>query len=99
MKGDISNSTLMATGDTKGFIGPPVLADINKDGVKDIIINSVDGRLMAFDGVSNEIIWGGKVPNTEAYSSLAAGDVNGDSIPDFFTLFAIGTWPKLDFIR
>jgi len=99
MKGDITNSTLMATGDTKGFIGPPVLADINRDGVKDIIINSVDGRLMAFDGVTNQVVWGGKVPNTEAYSSLAAGDVNGDAIPDFFTLFAIGVWPKLESIR
>jgi len=99
MKGDISNSILLATGEHKGFIGPPVIADINGDHVKDIIVNSVDGRLMAFDGVDHQIIWGGKIPDTESYSSLAVGDVNGDEIPDFFTVFAIGIWPKLEAIR
>lgn len=52
MAGDLSKSALLATGEMKGFIGPPVIAD-----------------------------------------------VNGDDIPDFFTVFAIGTWPMLESIR
>ncbi len=99
MTGDISKSQLIATGDTKGFIGPPVIADVNKDGIKDIIVNSVDGRIMAFNGPDNQLIWGGKIPGTESYSSLAIADVNGDETPDFFAVFAIGIWPNLESIR
>ena len=54
---------------------------------------------MAFSGADNLLIWGGKIPGTESYSSLAVGDVNGDDVPDFFTVFAIGTWPMLESIR
>ncbi|MDN5200423.1 FG-GAP-like repeat-containing protein [Fulvivirgaceae bacterium BMA10] len=99
MKGDLSNSILMATGENKGFISPPVLVDVTKDGVKDVIVNAVDGRMMAFSGVDNQIIWGGKIPNTEVYSSLAVGDINKDGTPDFFAVYALGIWPDLKSTR
>lgn len=99
MKGDLSGAAMLATGERKGFIAPPVVVDVNKDKIKDIVVNSVDGRMMAFNGKDNQILWGGQIPNTEAYSSLATGDLNGDQVPDFFTTFAIGTWPALESTR
>ncbi|MEQ6118224.1 hypothetical protein [Reichenbachiella sp. MALMAid0571] len=99
LKNDLSKAILLATGEKKGFIAPPVVADVNRDNIKDIIVNSVDGRMMAFNGIDNQVIWGGKIPDTESYSSLAAGDINGDHIPDFFTTYAIGVWPKLESTR
>lgn len=100
MKGDLSKSILLDTSPTKGYIGPPVLADITKDGVPDIIANAVEGKLMAFNGATNEPIWSLKVPETEAYSSIAPGYFTGnDDIPDFFTSYAVGQWPDLGWSR
>jgi outer membrane protein assembly factor BamB len=100
MKGDLSKSILLDTSPTKGFIGPPVLADITKDGIPDIIANAVEGKLTAFNGATYKPIWSLKVPETEAYSSVAPGYFTGnDDIPDFFTSYAVGQWPDLGWSR
>jgi outer membrane protein assembly factor BamB len=100
MKGDLSKSILLDTSPTKGYIGPPVLADITKDGVADIIANAVEGKLLAFDGGTYKPIWAVKVPETEAYSSVAPGYFTGnDDIPDFFATYAVGQWPDLGWSR
>ena len=100
MKGELSKSILLDTSPTKGYIGPPVLADITKDGVADIIANAVEGKLLAFDGSTYKPIWSVKVPETEAYSSVAPGYFTGnDDIPDFFATYAVGQWPDLGWSR
>ena len=99
MKGDISGAIKLDSGATKGFIAPPAWVDITADGVPDVIANSVDGRLLAFDGVSYDKLWQVKMPGTEAYSSLSVGYFNKDSIPDFFVSFAQGSWPDLDWTK
>ena len=96
---DLSSSILLATGADKGFIAPPVLVDITEDGITDIVVTAVDGRMLAFDGENNQPLWAGKIPHTEAYSSLGVGDLTGDSVPDFFGVFAIGVWPNLESTR
>ena len=95
MAGDLSGSIRLDSSATKGFIAPPVWADINKDGIHDIIANAVDGRLLAFDGKDHHAIWKVGMPNTEAYSSIAIGHFNSDDIPDFFVSYAQGIWPNL----
>jgi len=87
---------ILASSENKGFIAPPALADITGDGVKDIIANAVDGRMLAIDGNTNEEIWTVTNPNTEAYSSLAVGHFTDDETPDFFGSFATGVWPDLN---
>ena len=99
LQGDISSATVLAESETKGFIAPPVLADITADGVNDIIANAVDGRMLAFDGSTNAPLWSIRIPNTEAYSSIAVGYFTQDSIPDFFASFASGQWPNLGWSR
>jgi hypothetical protein len=83
MRGDISGSLRLDSSDTKGFIGPPVWIDITNDQVPDILANSVDGRMLAYDGATYKKIWQVYMPNTEVYSSIAPGYFNRDSIPDF----------------
>ena len=95
MNQDLSEAVPLASSAEKGFIAPPVLCDINLDGHLDIIANAVDGRMIAVDGETNERLWETKVPNTEAYGSLAVGYFNGDSVPDFFTAYGKGVWPNL----
>jgi outer membrane protein assembly factor BamB len=95
LDGDLSKATKLAEGLKKGFIAPPAWVDINRDGQLDIICNSVDGRIMAFDGTSFSPIWSTTIPRTEAYTSMAVGKFNADPIPDFFITFAKGRWPNL----
>lgn len=96
MDEDLSASVLLASSENKGFIAPPVLVDLNKDGFYEIITNAVEGKVFAFDGKTNSLIWKKEVKKAEAYSSLAVGHLNGDAIPDFFTTFSEGRWPYFD---
>jgi outer membrane protein assembly factor BamB len=96
MQGNISQATVLASSDTKGFISSPVLADLDKDGVKDLIVNAVDGRMLAINGASDSLLWQVQLTGTEAYTIPALGLFNNDSIPDIFANFAIGTFPKLN---
>lgn len=97
--GDLSGAKLLDTSDEKGYIAPPVWIDINGDNNPDIVANAVEGKLLAYDGITYEPMWSVKIPNTEAYSSIAPGYFTGDSIPDFFVSYAIGRWPKLDWSK
>jgi len=99
LAGDLSGAVRLDSSAHKGFIGPPVWADITDDGVSDIVANAVDGRLLAYDGATYERIWQASMPNTEAYSSIAPGYFNTDTVPDFFVSYAQGVWPKLDWTR
>ena len=97
MQGNISNAKVLASSYTKGFVSSPVLADINNDNVNDIIDNTVDGRMLAIDGVTDSILWQVSFPGTEAYTMPTVGLFNEDSIPDVYGNFAIGTFPVLNY--
>ncbi len=99
MKGDISNSIKLDSSKNKGYIGPPTWMDITGDEVRDIIAPSVDGRLLAFDGMTKKKIWEVSMPGTEAYTSIAPGYFNEDSTPDIFISYAQGVWPELDWTK
>jgi outer membrane protein assembly factor BamB len=99
MGGDISNARLLDSSPEKGYIGPPAWVDVTGDQIRDIIVNSVDGRLMAFDGSTKERIWEAVMPNTEAYTSVAPGYFNNDNTLDIFVSYAQGVWPELDWTR
>jgi hypothetical protein len=96
MTANIANATVIASSERKGFVSSPVLADINRDGVKDIIVNAVDGQMLAINGATDSLLWKVDFPGTEAYTIPAIGFFNEDSIPDLFANFAIGTFPKLN---
>ncbi len=95
VKGDLSSAICLDSSANKGYIGPPVRVDINRDGILDIISNSVNGRLLAFDGKTHKRIWEVEIPNTESYSSINLGYFNQDDIPDIFVSFGRGVWPNL----
>ncbi len=96
MRGDLSKARKLDQSPDKGYIAPPLWIDINSDGTHDIIANAVEGKLLAFDGKTYKKIWSVKMPNTEAYSSIAPGNFTGDDkVPDFFVTYAVGEWPDL----
>ncbi len=95
----LSDTISLAFGGKKGFIAPPVLADINSDGILDIIVNSVDGRMISIDGETNETIWVVSLGDGfEVYTMPAPGIFTGDSTPDFYGSFGKGVWPDSEFI-
>ena len=97
LKGDLSNSTRIAHGGTKGFIAPPVMADITGDGKLDIIAMAVDGRMIAIDGDTKSELWSVGLKSTEAFTSMAVGRFNSDTTPDFFAVVNTGIWPTMEY--
>lgn len=95
-KGNLSKSILLDSTKDRGYIGPAARVDINQDGITDVIVNSVDGRMIAIDGKSYTKLWETKRPGTETYSSIAVGYFTHDDTPDLFASYAQGSWPKLD---
>lgn len=94
LNNDISEAIKLIKKEGHGFIAPATLADVNQDGIKDIIANWHGGESFAVDGKTHEIIWTVKIPNSELNCSPAPGDVNHDGVPDFFSQFSKGVWPK-----
>ena len=92
---DLSNAVPIATSPEKGFIAPPLLIDVTKDGTLDVLINSVDGRMIAVDGGTKEMLWQTLTPSSEAYGSIAAGNFFAADKLDFFAVYASGIWPNL----
>jgi hypothetical protein len=65
------------------ILTPPVLADINNDGVLDVVVGSSSGRLYAANLVTKTLIAGFPVTTAGAISlPPAVGDVNGDGQTD-----------------
>tara|TARA_R100001143_G_C3361331_1_gene136730 strand:- start:21081 stop:22487 length:1407 start_codon:yes stop_codon:yes gene_type:complete len=92
---DLSNSIELSSSARKGYIAPPVLIDLNQDGALDIVVNAVEGKIMAISGKDNSVLWEQKIENTEAYGSIAAGHFLDKERIDLFTTFSIGVWPVL----
>lgn len=95
MREDISEAKILATSEHKGFIGSPVWVDITLDGIEDIVVNAVDGQMLAINGANDSLLWKVEISGTEAYGTPAVGYFNADSVPDFFTNFGIGVYPNL----
>jgi len=88
------NPKKLADGDRKGFMSPPIITDITEDNIADIIISSYNGKMMAFNGKTFDLIWEKKIGyRTVNYASIAPIDVNNDGIMDFFSTYSVGIWP------
>ncbi len=101
LAGDLSGATLLASGESKGFIAPPTLADLTGDNVFDIVGVSFGGVLFAIDGRTYEPIWPEiQVANSETSASPTIGLFTDDAVPDIFITFGIGIAPSFsDFVH
>ncbi|MDH3650379.1 MAG: PQQ-like beta-propeller repeat protein [Saprospiraceae bacterium] len=94
VSGDIGGAQRLIYGSTHGFIAPPTLVDITKDGVLDIVANYHAGIMYAIDGWSDSILWKVEMEDCEANSTPSPGYFNDDDVPDLFGHFSVGTWPR-----
>ncbi len=94
MSSNLSNSRRLLSESGHGFIAPPVLVDLNRDGVRDIIAVSHASTISAIDGNTLKILWQQQINGTECSSSFAVGHFNDDPTPDLVTMVSKGTWPE-----
>ena len=79
----------------KGAIAPPSLADVDKDGVLDLIAVPFDGRIIALSGRTLKPLWTFDSPSDEeTQSSPAIGDFDGDGDLDVVQVEQEGTFPR-----
>lgn len=93
----IEEYSILAEGMDKGFIAPPVIADLNQDAIKDIIVSGYDGSTYAFDGSDLSIFWKADFgTDFETHSQPGIGYIDQDSVPDFFLNLGKGSWPHIE---
>ncbi len=78
------------------FISSPVLEDINKDKVSDIIVISKNGIVYAIDGATGDIIWTNNDVGDQVYTTPALYDFSGDKIKDIVYITGSGEIQVID---
>ena len=92
--GDLSRSQeVIAPANRRGLVAPPALVDLTYDGTPDIVAATFDGRLVALDGESLQLIWSHQFPDSETWATPAVGFLDGDAVPDVFAAFSVGMLP------
>ncbi|XP_021380156.1 uncharacterized protein LOC110467366 [Mizuhopecten yessoensis] len=80
-------------GTTKGVMVPPVIVDVDDDGVLDIMASIYDGKNILYNGKDLSIMWSVDFPGQESYSTPAPGHFDDDGTLDFMTHWSLGQWP------
>ena len=94
MADNLENSIMLASDPTLGFIAPSSIADMNDDGVLDIINQAYDGTIRCFDGSNNALMWEVQNNGTESSSGPTIGNFIGDATPDVFNVVYKGAAPS-----
>lgn len=78
-----TSGAVKVASNSKEYVSPPVLVDINKDGVEDVVVTGFNDVVQAFDGETFKPLWSYKMVGTETYSIPAVGYYNNDDVVDF----------------
>ncbi|MEJ6598632.1 MAG: PQQ-binding-like beta-propeller repeat protein [Crocinitomicaceae bacterium] len=83
--------------ESANIFSSPRFTDLNKDGIKDVIIGagienaSVDNGILAINGKDGTILWKIATPS-QIYTSALFQDISGDSVDDVFIGGRAGTF-------
>ena len=74
----------------KGVMVPPVIVDVDKNGIDDILVSCFDGTLQLIDGRTLFPLWTRQFDGFEFYTTPAPGDFNNDGYLDFMLILNHG---------
>ncbi|WP_235295840.1 FG-GAP repeat domain-containing protein [Portibacter marinus] len=78
-----------------GFIAPPLIADFNNDGYKDLLAINHGGSICLFDGQNDlALSWEKNLEGVELNAQATVGYFNSDENLDIFISGALGQWPR-----
>lgn len=94
MNNDISGAAMLIDDPITGFIAPSSIADINYDGVYDIVSQSFSGSIHAIDGLMDTILWTVTIPGSQSSAAPIFGNFTGNQSPDVFAVLGKGSAPS-----
>lgn len=96
--GDLgSGIELLGPSSAKGFIAPPSFADLDEDGVQDVVVPTFEGQLVAIDGATHDELWSVEATGHETYTSpvIAELDASNPGL-EVYCAFSRGVFPEYD---
>jgi outer membrane protein assembly factor BamB len=94
LDGSFNESAIpLVTDPDKGFIGPVSLADLDGDGLLDIVASGMNGTTYVFRGSDGSILWQTTVDGAESFNAPAIA-VGEDGAPVVFVQHQMGVFPN-----
>jgi outer membrane protein assembly factor BamB len=95
MANSLEKAMILHSSEGSGYTAPPVLVDVNGDGIADVVGNSYGGEVFALDGRTHEKLWSYTIMGAAINTTPAVGYFNQDDTPDFFISAGKGIWPDV----
>lgn len=92
-QGNISNSIVLASDNTLGFVAPAAVCN-GSNGSKKIFIQSYGGSIHCVDAANFSTLWSYTQPGTESSSQITLGNFTGNEAIDAFAVLYKGVAPS-----
>ena len=87
---NITNIKLIHKDKDFGMMYPAAMADINGDGILDLIVPTSHEQILSFSGVDFSKLWNTTLEGYQSISSVAVGYYDSDTTPDFIVKYNLG---------
>jgi len=91
---NLADARVIASEADHGFIAPPTLSDLNKDGTLDITAISHAGTIYAIDGKNYQLLWKQEFPGMESSNSFGVGHFTSKDQVEILAVLDRGSWPQ-----
>jgi len=85
---------LLEPGRAKGVMAPPTLLELTGDNEPDILVSTFEGRLVALNGATREVLWEQRTEGEEAYHQPAVVRMSRDGKLGLLLSRGIGIFPQ-----
>jgi outer membrane protein assembly factor BamB len=94
MANDISKAKILLSEEGRGFIAPVAIADVDQDGMDDIIGTSHRATIFVIDGATLELTWKKEFQGLENSSMIIPGNFRSMEQKDIFAHLSMGSFPS-----